>query len=343
VGWQRVRGHEAQVEAFGRAAGRGRLAHAYLFAGPRGVGKRTFAVELARALLCEAPRGPGEELRLEACDRCPACLLVEAGTHPDCFSAGRPPEAQEFPIERMRELCQSFALKSARGRGKVVVLDDADDLNDEAANCFLKTLEEPPPRSVLILIGTSPDRQLPTIVSRCQVLRFAPLPPPVVEELLQAHGVEDAGLRGRLARVSGGSVRQALEWADPALWEFRGALLQGLASSGGPTSKLARAWMDFVEGAGKESVVQRRRAAWVLRLLVDFLGDALALTLGGAPGRTDPADSPLLEALGRRAGTERLLVLLDRCLEAERHLQRNIQLVLAVEALLDGLAQQLAQ
>ena len=67
-------------------------------------------------------------------------------------------------IERMRELCQGFALKSARGRGKVVLIDGADDLNRESANCFLKTLEEPPPRSVLILIGSSPDRQLPTIV-----------------------------------------------------------------------------------------------------------------------------------------------------------------------------------
>ncbi len=75
----------------------------------------------------------------------------------------------------MRELCQSFALKSARGRGKVILIDDADDLNEEAANCFLKTLEEPPPRSVLILIGSTPDRQLQTIVSRCQVIRFAPL------------------------------------------------------------------------------------------------------------------------------------------------------------------------
>ena len=86
----------------------------------------------------------------------------------------------------MRELCKSFALKSAHGRGKVVVLDDVDDLNEESANCFLKTLEEPPPRSVLILIGSSADRQLSTIVSRCQIVRFAPLFAPQVREILQA-------------------------------------------------------------------------------------------------------------------------------------------------------------
>src|SRR5262249_29498504 len=158
--------HDALVEGFRRAVARGRLAHAYLFTGPVGVGKRLFAVELAKALLCDNTTEGG----LQACDRCPSCVQVEAGTRPEFFSAVRPPEALEFPIDLMRELCQSFALKSARGRGKVILLDNADDLNEEAANCFLKTLEEPPPRSVLTLIGSTPDRQLQTIVSRCQVI-----------------------------------------------------------------------------------------------------------------------------------------------------------------------------
>src|SRR5262249_26460614 len=151
VSWQRVRGHDALVQAFDRVVRRGRLAHAYLFTGLPGVGKRLFAEELAKALLCEQPPGP----RLEACDRCPACALVDAGTHPDLYVATRPEESLELPIEVVRELCRSFALKSARGRGKVAILDDADDLNVAAANCFLKTLEEPPPRSVLLVIGTS--------------------------------------------------------------------------------------------------------------------------------------------------------------------------------------------
>jgi DNA polymerase-3 subunit delta' len=157
MSWQRVRGHEALVEAFDRARRRGRLAHAYLFSGPSGVGKHLFAEELARALLCETA-GP----RLEACDHCPSCRQAQAGTHPDLFLTGRPEESLELPISVIRDLCRSFGLKSARGRGKVAVIDDADDLNEEAANCFLKTLEEPPPRSVLILIVTSAARQLPT-------------------------------------------------------------------------------------------------------------------------------------------------------------------------------------
>jgi DNA polymerase-3 subunit delta' len=338
VSWNKVRGHDALLEGFRRAVRRGRLAHAYLFTGPAGVGKRLFAVELAKALLCDNATEGG----LQACDRCPSCVQVEAGTHPDFFTAVRPPEALEFPIDLMRQLCQSFALKSARGRGKVVLIDDADDLNEEAANCFLKTLEEPPPRSVLILIGSTPDRQLQTIVSRCQVIRFAPLSAELVDELLQAQDIDDAALRARLVRLSAGSPGLAKELADPALWAFRRELLEGLTKTPIASVELSRKWMDFVEEAGKESAAQRRRAQLVLRLIVDFLDDALTVSMNGNPRRTEAEDRPGLEALARRAGPDRLLEALERCLEADRQIDRRVQLVLILEGLMDALGQQLS-
>jgi DNA polymerase-3 subunit delta' len=337
VSWQRVRGHDALVQAFDHARRRGRLAHAYLFTGPPGVGKRLFATELARALLCENPPGP----RLEACDHCPACAQVEAGTHPDFFVAGRPPDSLEVPIQVIRELCQGFALKPARGRGKIAILDDADDLNDESANCFLKTLEEPPPRSVLILIGTHADRQLPTIVSRCQQVRFAPLPQPLVAELLRAQGLADPALVERLARLGGGSLGQALALADPALWEFRRQLLEGLARPRPDSVALARQWMEFIEEAGKEAALHRRRAALTLRLLIDFLGDALRLKVGEKPLLAEPEDLRPLQQLADRVEPEKLIELLERCLEGDAHIARRVQLVLVLEALLDTLGQKL--
>ncbi|HEY7313805.1 MAG TPA: DNA polymerase III subunit delta' [Gemmataceae bacterium] len=337
MAWQRVRGHDVLIEGFRRAVARGRLAHAYLFTGPAGVGKRLFALELAKSLLCEKATEGG----LQACDHCPSCVQVEAGTHPDFFTAARPHEALEFPIDLMRELCQSFALKSARGRGKVVLLDDADDLNEESANCFLKTLEEPPPRSVLILIGSTPDRQLQTILSRCQVIRFAPLAPQLVEELVRAD-IEDAALRARLVRLSAGSPGLAKELADPALWEFRRGLLAGLAKTPINSVELARSWMAFVEEAGKESAAQRRRAQLVLRLIVDFLDDALTVGMNGTPRRTEAEDRLGLEALARRAGPDRLLEALERCLEADRQIERRVQLVLTLEGLMDVLGQKLS-
>ena len=149
---------------------------------------------------------------------------------PTFFRACDPEDKHEFPTELMAELCAAFALKPARGRGKVVLIDDADDLNQESANCFLKTLEEPPPRSVLILIGSTPDRQLPTIVSRCQVMRFAPLSGTTVDDVLKQNGVDDAALRQRLVNLSGGSPGFALALADPALLDFRRRLLDSVAS-----------------------------------------------------------------------------------------------------------------
>jgi DNA polymerase-3 subunit delta' len=338
VSWQRVRGHDAQVKAFTQAVRRGRLAHAYLFTGPAGVGKHLFARELGKALLCERS---GEELH--ACEECESCILVEAGTHPDFFTVGRPEGSHELPIELMRELCRGFTLKSARGRGKVAVLDDADDLNDASANCFLKTLEEPPPRSVFILVGSTSERQLPTIVSRCQVVRFAPLPEPLVAEILSGHELPDPALIPRLARLSGGSPGQALALADPALWAFRATLLQGLLQPRADTPALARAWTEFVEEAGKESGPQRRRAALVLRLLVLFLEDALALSLGGEPRLAEPADLPLLRDLAARTSPEQQLTVLERCLEADMHLERYAQLVLILESMLDATGQLLGK
>jgi DNA polymerase-3 subunit delta' len=335
VGWQHIRGHEHIKEGFQHAFRRNRLAHAYLFTGPVGVGKHFFGVELAKALLCE---GRKETEELDACDRCHACVQVEAGTHPDFFPAARPAESLEFPIALMRTLCQSFSLKPARGRGKVVLLDDADDLNEESANCFLKTLEEPPPRSVLVLIGTSPDRQLATIVSRCQVIPFRPLPATVVNDLLRAQGVEDARLRDNLVRLSLGSPGLARTLADPALWAFRSQLLEALCRLPFDSLSLGKQWMEVVEGAGKESAAQRHRSGLILRLLIDSLSDALSLSQGGEAYRSGPAEQARLRALANQAGTQRLLECLERCLEADVQSDRRVPLALLVEGMLDALA-----
>src|SRR5262249_2000128 len=155
----------------------------------------------------------------------------------------------EFPIDTIRQLIADLGLKPARGGYKIAIVDDADDFNLESANAFLKTLEEPPPRSLLLLIATDPQQQLSTIQSRCQVIRFAPLPTDVVSELLRQQGTA-ADQAEPLARISGGSLGHALELADPALWDFRRELVVELVQAKAEPVNLAKRWYRFVEEVG---------------------------------------------------------------------------------------------
>jgi DNA polymerase-3 subunit delta' len=335
VGWDRVHGHDVLVQMFEQAWRRGRLAHAYLFVGQAGIGKRLFAQELARALLCEN-QPPN---RLAACERCPACALVAAGTHPDLFTLSLPEERNVVVVEPIQDLCRSFSLRSARGRGKIAILDDADDMNAFAANCFLKTLEEPPPRSVFVIIGTSRARQRATIVSRCQVIPFAPLTESVLTEVLRRQELPDVSLIGELAKLGEGSPGQALALADRALWQMRGDLVRGLAADRPETVGLASHWTELVQEAAKEAPVQRRRARLVLHLLIAALQDALRVNLGGKARLASPEDVQSLRRLAGRVSPDQLLSLIDRCLEADEHLGRYVPVSLVLEALMDALGQ----
>jgi DNA polymerase-3 subunit delta' len=334
MSWQHIRGHDRWIQAFDDIVRRHRLAHAYLFVGPTGVGKRLFAGTLAKALLCDQPGSP-----LAPCEACVSCLLVQAGTHPDLFLVERAEDANEVKIDQMRELSVNFALKPARGHGKVAIIDDADLLNDESANCFLKTLEEPPPRSTILLIGTSLERQLPTIRSRCQVVRFAPLRDDVLRDLLKHRISSDSALIDGLVRLADGSPGQALLLADPNLWGFRDKLLRGLAQPKIKAVELAKAFTEFVEEAGKETVLHRNRAAQVLRLLLAAFKDILHLTLESDLPTQQGEDVQLLQALARKASPEKVLALEERCLQAEMQIGRYIQVSLVLEGLMEGLTQ----
>lgn len=330
MSWNQVRGHAAAKQTFQSVFVRGRLGQAYLLVGPAGVGKRRFAHELAKALLCEGPPAP-----LTACDTCPGCLQVAADTHPDLHVVRTPPEKSELPIEEMREFCARLARKPARGERVVGIVEDADDFNTASANSFLKTLEEPPSGVVLLLVATSTDRQLPTILSRCQVVQFGPLTPDEVSEVLAEHGVEDPGRRQRLARLAGGSVGRALALDDDTIWKVREELVTGLTAERPNFGKLAQTWENFVTEAGKDTAAQRTRASIVIGFLVDTLRQALRLSVGAAPGDLDPNEQQRLRAFAQRVGTERLVDLIEKCVEADYRVERRVQLILVIESVLD--------
>ena len=329
--WQSLRGHDRVVESIRRAMAGGRLPHAFLFVGPEGVGKLAFALKLAQTLLCE--RVP--EAEMAPCGLCPGCVQVLGGTHPDLLRVARPEEKHELPIRIIRDLCLDLGLKPARGGHKVAIIDDADDLNDEAANAFLKTLEEPPDGSVLILIGTSTETQLDTIISRCRVVRFATLAADELAAVLVEQGVvTNPADADRLAQLGEGSVARARGLADPALADFRRALFDDIAEPMGfDAPALARRVEAFVISAGKESAGQRERARLVIGELVRLFRGTFWQVAGLQPPTADPHDRKAIAALAHRLDTEAVLALADRCLDADYHVRRKLAMKLILDSL----------
>ena len=334
MAWQGIEGHDAIVAGFTAAAAHGRIAGSYLFVGPPGVGKSTFALALAKALLCERP-GPG----LTACGGCRSCIQAAAGTHPDIDVVGKPADRATIPLElligdgqhRMREgLIWRLLLRPALGTRKVAIILDADLLADEAANCLLKTLEEPPAGAVIILVGTAVERQLPTIRSRCQVIRFRPLPPATVARILATEsGGGDAATSGGVHAAAAGSLTRARALADPALAEFRGRLVALLARRPLPGVEIARDTIAIVEAAGKEAPPRRERLRFVLETAVEVLHAAQRQAVSGAR----PADAAVRQAADAWARDA------DACAEAVGHtldaldaVERNANLTILIDA-----------
>ncbi len=199
--WEVVFGQEAAVARLRSMIRRGDVPHALLFTGPRGVGKFTTALVMAAALLC-----PGGDA-----DGCPSCRRAAARVHPDLHLLE--PEGVSIRVERVRELEAALHRKAVEGGARVVVVDEAQAMTPEAANAFLKTLEEPLPDTYLILVSESRENLLPTVVSRCREVRFASIGWRETEEyLVEREGLSREEARS-LARRAGGMFGRAVTWA----------------------------------------------------------------------------------------------------------------------------------
>lgn len=345
MSWQGIEGHDEIVSQFRQRLARGRLASTFLFVGPDGIGKRTFALKLAQSLLCQII----DSNELNPCGRCENCIQVLAGTHPDILQVAKPADKSEIPValfigakeRRMQEgLCHDLWLKPKMGGRRIAIIDDADSLNEEGANCLLKTLEEPPPGAVMILVGTSLERQLPTIRSRSQIIRFRPLSTDVVASLLVSRGlISDPGEAARLAAHSDGSLSAALELADPALWQFRADLLDRLATSGWEPIVVAKQVLTFVDEAGKEATARRARARILIGFVIAFYR-GIARTLLGVAESTDPELSNVSHrAVAQWTGNvDTATACIERSLEGLDHLQRYANQTTLIEGWLDELS-----
>lgn len=343
--WHGILGHDDVVSRFRQSLAGGRLASSYLFLGPAGVGKRALALKVARALLCQSC-APTE---LEPCGNCDSCRQAAAGSHPDLSVVSLPSGKSKMPVDlflgdrdhRNQEgLCHEISMRPMLGRRRVAVIDDADYLSIESSNCLLKTLEEPPPGAVLILLATSRSRLLPTILSRTQIVRFTELSPTDLRTLLVEQGIVDDPQRAdQLASVSQGSLQRARELAQTELWELRNTLQPQLLPSQFDSLRLAKQVQDFVNASGKDAATRRKS----LRLVFEVVGDLYSkvVRVSCQCAADDPNGNDVAWQLHSELGPAALdiaLAALDRCIEAEIELDRNANLATLVECWIDDLA-----
>jgi DNA polymerase-3 subunit delta' len=331
--WQ-VIGQPGAVGLLKHSLDSGRLAHAYLFVGPAHVGKMSLAVNLAQALNCERDERP--------CGRCTPCSRIAAGTHADVQIIGRLPQAggeagakKEISIAQIRELQQAASLQPYEGQHRVFIIDGAEHLNEESANCLLKTLEEPPAGVVIVLITTNEERLLPTIVSRCQRIQLVPVAPRAIEAEL----VENRGVAPDRARLLSMVCRGGLGWAisaalDPAVYDARSARLAGLMNLAGTALDVR---FDFAAKLASQYGKDRDAVEETLALWLEWWRDLMLVKAGCPELITNVDREPELERVAEDCSLAEIRRFMDAIRTAADHLGQNANPRLALEVLVLGM------
>jgi DNA polymerase-3 subunit delta' len=334
--FKEIIGQEKAIVFLKRAIANDKIAPAYLFTGIQGIGKTTTALAFALSLNCKNP------VDGDGCRICNFCKKMIGGNHPDLFIIEPDQDKKVIRIDQIREINRHLAFSPVIGRYRVIIIVPAEKMTDEAANAFLKTLEEPPPRNILILNARDPGDLLPTTVSRCQKVPFRPLPTEDIVNWLTREGNMDKGKARILTRLSEGSLGEAIALAKDDLLANRINWVNMLKSviNGSPDIllDLAQKFSNLGKMKATNKKLKDDRIALMLGIWKSWYRDMLLIKLGGT------VDLILNSDLGndcKKASTSYTVDGLIRSLaviaKAEHDLMTNKNLLLLLERSLFGL------
>jgi DNA polymerase III subunit delta' len=322
-------GHEWAVQMLKQQILHDSIRHAYLFSGPPGLGRRTLALRLAQALNCPQPVGPAEP-----CGKCRTCQQIERMQYADLALIQAEKEGGTLKVEQIRTVRKSLVLTPYQGKYRVALFLRFQEANDNAQNALLKTLEEAPAQVVLLLTVDAPEQVLPTIVSRCEVLRLRPLPIGKVETTLKERGVE-AGPARLLAHISGGRPGFALRLAqDQDALQFRAQKLDDLQDLLKASLRERFAYAEKLTERKKKDSGSEDRLRETLLVWLSFWRDVLLKTSGAEVPLTNVDKMASIEALAGRLTLTAARKLVADAEKSIEKLERNVNARLLAEVLL---------
>ena len=308
--WDAIVGHGRVVAALRRAVVEERPHHAYLLLGPQGIGKALLAQTFTRSLLCDSPQAD------RPCGNCAPCGKVLAGSHPDAWAEVPSGKSNTITSDQITELQRRLSYRKLEGRYRVIIIDGAGTMNTQAQNKLLKTLEEPPPETILVLCALHPTQLLVTVRSRCQKLALAPAPAEALAAWLESTHEVPRARAVEIAHTARGLPGRALELLDPDSALERTTRLEQLSSAVAGDREAIDALVRSVDrdrGACRE----------VLGSLQELLRDAMVDACGGENAAIHPdyrVHTGLLAALGARQLADRV----GRVEASRERLKRNV-------------------
>ncbi len=318
MSFEDIKGQDNAIDFIKNSVKNNKISHAYIFSGPTGVGRKMAALNFAKALNCLDLKDG------EPCGACIPCRKIDASNHPDVFIFSPEKEGSGIGIDKIRSIIKDIGLKAYEGRKKVYIIDGADSITRQGANALLKTLEEPPSDSVLILIAENASALLPTIQSRAERVRFFPLAAEDISGILIRGYKLDKDKADLLSRISAGSAGKAIKYSDSGFFEKRGRIISSLEK------KESIMDMDF-------DTFSKPDMNLALEVMLAWYRDILIMKFGGGKDKKSLVNADRFESINAAAAGlsfEDLNNIINRIILTGSFIDGNVNPKLAMGALL---------